>query len=320
MAALPGGSRLAKETAWQSANSGITGLRGTPGAVRMVGRIRFWLKEAFDSSCMMKTFLGMLATCLVVPPTSMASNGKLTEQIASKGESVTQPTEARLPCIVDCYTTWCPFCKRFAPIFQATAEKFKGRIDFQCIDAEARSSRSFIRKHRPDGFPTLFYFDADGNQVKMMSGAPRSMPDFELTIAQTFPSFRQELTPELQQAGKLTVSGQEVANDTTDNREVFAADDAGVDALNNKDFKTAIASFEKALQIDPSYKPAREHVVFGYFNDAVNLYSSGKYAQALPQITKAMELAKKFSLPPDPEFQQIADACKQQLDSSQSTH
>jgi thiol-disulfide isomerase/thioredoxin len=108
-----------------------------------------------------------------------------------------------LPSIVECYTTWCPACRRFDPIFQKAAKRFTGKILFRRINAEDPASKRFVSEHPLKGYPTLFFFDSQGRQVNMFPGATRTLVDLEVVIAKTFPAFMPELLPELQKSGKI---------------------------------------------------------------------------------------------------------------------
>ncbi len=61
--------------------------------------------------------------------------------------------EANIPVLIDFYADWCMPCKMFAPIFEATAEEFEGKVKFVKVNIDA--SIALAQKYRVMSIPTL---------------------------------------------------------------------------------------------------------------------------------------------------------------------
>jgi thiol-disulfide isomerase/thioredoxin len=92
------------------------------------------------------------------------------------------------PKVIDMYTDWCGWCKRFEPFFLQAQAKYGSQIAFVRANAEAPENQNLVKKYKVRGFPTLLYLDASGNLVKRGSGAPLSLEDFESDLFAAFPN------------------------------------------------------------------------------------------------------------------------------------
>lgn len=68
-----------------------------------------------------------------------------------------------LPIVVDFNATWCPPCKRFAPIFDAVAEKFKGQALFVSIDTDEYPE--IANAYGISSIPTTVYIMGGGQEL-----------------------------------------------------------------------------------------------------------------------------------------------------------
>jgi thiol-disulfide isomerase/thioredoxin len=89
--------------------------------------------------------------------------------------------------IVDCYTVWCGWCHKFEPLFKQAQSKYKGRITFERIDAEASGNEEFVNTYKVRAYPTILFFDADGKLLTRIDGAPQTFGDFDKFITHYFP-------------------------------------------------------------------------------------------------------------------------------------
>jgi len=64
------------------------------------------------------------------------------------------------------YASWCPFCRRFLPVFQQQSQE-KQRHFLRVQD----DRETVAEKYEIDVFPTLLFFE-DGAVVKRLDGAP----------------------------------------------------------------------------------------------------------------------------------------------------
>jgi thioredoxin-like negative regulator of GroEL len=89
--------------------------------------------------------------------------------------------------MVDCYTSWCTWCKKFEPLLHRAESDYQGRIEFERVDAEAPGCAQFVKTYRIQAYPTLLFFDPEGHLVKRIDGAPQKYEDFRRQIAKAFP-------------------------------------------------------------------------------------------------------------------------------------
>lgn len=92
----------------------------------------------------------------------------------------------------------------------------------------------------------------------------------------------------------------------------------GVAALEAKDFKTAVADFERATQMDPNYKKARENLAVAYYNWGVQIYNNHQYAQAEPLLKKAVQLDQAANGTARAEFSELYKNCVDYLQRAHS--
>ncbi|HEY9791542.1 MAG TPA: thioredoxin domain-containing protein [Candidatus Obscuribacterales bacterium] len=90
--------------------------------------------------------------------------------------------------IVDCYTIWCGWCHKFEPLFKQAQTKYKGKITFERIDAEAAGTEDFVKTYKVHSYPTILFFDAEGHLLTRIEGAPQTFPDFDKFITHYFPT------------------------------------------------------------------------------------------------------------------------------------
>ncbi len=60
-------------------------------------------------------------------------------------------------------TSWCHYCHEFAPEFDAAANKYRGVMDFQRVDAEENTDLK--AKYNVRSYPRLVYLDGKGNTL-----------------------------------------------------------------------------------------------------------------------------------------------------------
>lgn len=80
-------------------------------------------------------------------------------------EQFVQALSQKKPTIVKFYATWCPPCRRFAPIFEATAEMFKDQAIFGAVNIDLEAMRPITKEFAEKGVPDLAFFGRDGQPI-----------------------------------------------------------------------------------------------------------------------------------------------------------
>ncbi|MCL2413372.1 MAG: thioredoxin domain-containing protein [Bacteroidales bacterium] len=76
--------------------------------------------------------------------------------------------KGELPAIINFYASWCPPCRRMAPIYDALAREYAGRVDFYKVNVD--HSRALARFFGAQSVPTLMFV--------RMTGLPAIQPGF----------------------------------------------------------------------------------------------------------------------------------------------
>ena len=74
--------------------------------------------------------------------------------------------------VIEFETNWCGVCKRFAPTWEKVAGDFRGRVDFQKLDAEDSANANLVQQYGVRAFPTIIFTDNSGRMLNKEEGAP----------------------------------------------------------------------------------------------------------------------------------------------------
>jgi len=75
---------------------------------------------------------------------------------------------SNMPVLVDFYANWCPPCKTMAPIIEALATDYSGRIVFSKLNCDEEPA--IARQFSVSSIPTFIFFK-NGSPVKQVIGA-----------------------------------------------------------------------------------------------------------------------------------------------------
>ncbi|MCD7777107.1 MAG: thioredoxin family protein, partial [Clostridiales bacterium] len=87
------------------------------------------------------------------------------------------------PVLAEFSAPWCSYCRRLAPAFEATAEKYKGELIFGVINID--DEPELARKEKIEVIPTLLIYQ--NGQILGSIVAPESRAQLEDFIEETLP-------------------------------------------------------------------------------------------------------------------------------------
>lgn len=133
-----------------------------------------FLKSSFLIRYMKKIFIALAAVAVLVSCSS--NNGKSgtggdrnSSEVETIGQSVVKNSgetssaqdsndgnELQKPYVVDFYATWCPPCKKLAPIFHEMENRYSDKADFGSIDID--EEQALASSMGIEGVPTIIVF------------------------------------------------------------------------------------------------------------------------------------------------------------------
>lgn len=97
------------------------------------------------------------------------------------------PTDTGTPRLVDVYTDWCGWCKKFEPLFEQAQVKYGSNVQFERMNAEAPGNKELCQSWGVRSYPTCVFFDGSGKIVYVQKGCPKSFEIFDERIKSAFP-------------------------------------------------------------------------------------------------------------------------------------
>ncbi|HBL98400.1 TPA: hypothetical protein DDZ86_02020 [Candidatus Dependentiae bacterium] len=88
----------------------------------------------------------------------------------STPEEFTKLLESGQKVIAKFYATWCPPCRRMAPIFDAAAEKYAGKAHFVSLDIDNVKLRDEVDKYTQGSVPTFAFINECAETVDIHPG------------------------------------------------------------------------------------------------------------------------------------------------------
>lgn len=79
--------------------------------------------------------------------------------------------EGDKPCIIDFYADWCQPCKRVAPIMEALAEEYKGKVDIYKINTEEQ--RELAGVFGIKSIPSILFVPMNGKPQMTQGALPK---------------------------------------------------------------------------------------------------------------------------------------------------
>ncbi len=75
--------------------------------------------------------------------------------------------QSATPTLVDFWAAWCGPCRMLAPVIEALADEYDGKVQFAKLDVD--EAPGLTQEHRVQGIPTLILF-AGGREVNRFVG------------------------------------------------------------------------------------------------------------------------------------------------------
>ncbi len=90
------------------------------------------------------------------------------ENVPPEKEAEKSEKPAELPKLWDFFATWCPPCKKQAPIVEEIAREFEGVVEVRSIDTD--KEQELARKFGIQAIPTLVFLDPAGKELSRNVG------------------------------------------------------------------------------------------------------------------------------------------------------
>lgn len=74
------------------------------------------------------------------------------------------------PAIIDFWATWCPHCKRIAPVYDKVAAEYEGKLVVGKVDTD--EDPAIAQKYDIEYLPTFVLVDGEGNVLDKVISPP----------------------------------------------------------------------------------------------------------------------------------------------------
>lgn len=99
--------------------------------------------------------------------------------VSCSGEKKAYEKQPQVAKIIDFNATWCVPCRKFAPTFEAVANKYKGQVEFESVDID--ENPTLAHTYGVESIPTVVFLDKDGKVITDNAGV-MSQSEFEQII------------------------------------------------------------------------------------------------------------------------------------------
>lgn len=128
----------------------------------------------------MKKYLGWIVLMIMfVPVFAHAGTASDEKNVKVLNESNFTAETAKGVVLVDFWATWCPPCRKMAPVVEEIAGELKGKVKFGKVDVD--SNKNLAEKYKIRSIPTFILFK-NGKMVDQIIGAveKQELKDFIL--------------------------------------------------------------------------------------------------------------------------------------------
>ncbi|MBP7148800.1 MAG: thioredoxin family protein [Acidobacteria bacterium] len=120
---------------------------------------------------------------LLVAPAALAADSAAIVWLEDWGAALKQAKQENRLLMVDFYTSWCLFCKNLERESFVDPRIVELSKDFVCTKLDADVVKAATMRYRPEGYPTIIFASATGDEIVRVSGY--RTPDQIFTVMKT---------------------------------------------------------------------------------------------------------------------------------------
>ncbi len=119
----------------------------------------------------------------ITAATTAATSSSTTSRGGNKSATAGQRASGRLK-IIEFSTSWCGYCKKFAPIWDDVSSELRSQVDFVKLDGDDDANNAIKAKYNVTGYPRLVFTDKTGVELLNHRGGFNSPEEFKEVINQ----------------------------------------------------------------------------------------------------------------------------------------
>jgi len=85
----------------------------------------------------------------------------------------TMGAEPKGPALLFVFAPWCGHCTAAKPAIAKAERNLRGQMPVYAVDGDDPAHAALLKRFRVEGFPTIFYVNAQGRRVRFPDGSGR---------------------------------------------------------------------------------------------------------------------------------------------------